>query len=134
MSEHFPFSPTGAALLCDWTDDDAGLQRIHWVNIPDGGDNFSATVGLAKGRNMLRFAVSDTKDERFADAAVQALDECLRESALDSMRSTRLSPPRHRAVTALPLPLALESQSANHRRRRRENAHRVVGGRVRPCD
>lgn len=82
MSEHFPFSPTGAALLCDWTDDDAGLQRIHWVNIPDGGDNFSATVGLAKGRNMLRFAVSDTKDERFADAAVQALDECLRESAL----------------------------------------------------
>ena len=31
MSEHFPFSPAGAALLCDWTDDDAGLERIHWV-------------------------------------------------------------------------------------------------------
>ena len=25
MSEHFPFSPVGAALLCRWTDDDYGL-------------------------------------------------------------------------------------------------------------
>ena len=31
MSEHFPFSPAGAALLCDWTDDDAGLEHIRWI-------------------------------------------------------------------------------------------------------
>ena len=28
MSEHFPFSPAGAAMLCDWTDDDYGLSRV----------------------------------------------------------------------------------------------------------
>jgi hypothetical protein len=32
MSEHFPFSPAGAAMLCDWTDDDYGLRRVHWAN------------------------------------------------------------------------------------------------------
>src|SRR5271166_5548979 len=46
MSEHFPFSPVGAALLCDWSDDDFGLGRVHWVNVPDDGENFRATVGL----------------------------------------------------------------------------------------
>ena len=63
MSEHFPFSPAGAALLCDWTDDDCGLERIHWANVPDEGESFNATVGLVDGRNVLRFAVSDTIDE-----------------------------------------------------------------------
>ena len=51
MSEHFPFSPVGAALLCRWTDDDYGLGRIRWVNDPDGGDDFQATVG-SDGRRM----------------------------------------------------------------------------------
>jgi len=53
MSEHFPFSPVGAALLCRWTDDDYGLGRIRWVNDPAGGDDFQATVG-SDGRNVLR--------------------------------------------------------------------------------
>src|ERR1700758_1555222 len=44
MSEHFPFSPAGAALLCDWNDDDFGLGRVHWLTIPDDGENFRATV------------------------------------------------------------------------------------------
>ncbi|MGZ8705527.1 MAG: 3-oxoacyl-[acyl-carrier-protein] synthase III C-terminal domain-containing protein [Aeromicrobium sp.] len=83
MSEDFPFSPAGAALLCGWTDDDYGLERIHWVSVPDGGgESFNATVGLIDGRNVLRFAVSDAKDERFAAAAARAVNECLRESAL----------------------------------------------------
>lgn len=82
MSEHFPFSPTGAALLCDWTDDDYGLQAIRWVNALDDGENFNATVGLADRRNVLRFAFSEKMDERFATAAVQAIDGCLRESKL----------------------------------------------------
>ncbi len=45
MSEHFPFSPVGAALLCRWTDDDYGLGRVSWVNDPDDGEDFQATVG-----------------------------------------------------------------------------------------
>ena len=55
MSEHFPFSPVGAALLCRWTDDDYGLGRISWVNELDGGENFCATVGSDDARNVLRF-------------------------------------------------------------------------------
>jgi 3-oxoacyl-[acyl-carrier-protein] synthase III len=82
MSEHFPFTPAGAAMLCDWTDDDYGLEPISWVSAPDEGESFNATVGLVDGRNVLRFAASEAIDERFADAASQAVDECLRESSL----------------------------------------------------
>ncbi len=82
MSEHFPFSPSGTALLCDWSDDDRGLGRIHWVNMPDDGKSFSATVGLVDGRNVLRFAATEDSDELFAEAATQAAETCLRKSAL----------------------------------------------------
>ncbi|PRC59962.1 3-oxoacyl-ACP synthase, partial [Mycobacterium sp. ITM-2017-0098] len=34
-SESFPFAPAGAALLCDWSDDDYGLGPVHWLNVPD---------------------------------------------------------------------------------------------------
>jgi 3-oxoacyl-[acyl-carrier-protein] synthase-3 len=77
MSENFPFSPTAAALLCTWTDDDYGLGRVHWSNVPDGGENFRATVGLAGSRNVLRFATTQWSDERFAAVAAQAAQECL---------------------------------------------------------
>ena len=60
MSEHFPFSPAGTALLCDWCADDRGLESIHWISIPDDGESFSATVGLLDGRNVLRFAMSES--------------------------------------------------------------------------
>ena len=43
-------------MLCNWTDDDCGLGRVHWVNVPDDGESFHATVGLEDGRNVLRFA------------------------------------------------------------------------------
>jgi 3-oxoacyl-[acyl-carrier-protein] synthase III len=82
MSEHFPYSPTGAVLLCDWTEDDCGLEHISWVNAPDDGESFNATVGLVDGHNVLRFATSDQIDEHFAAAASQAVDGSLRESAL----------------------------------------------------
>jgi 3-oxoacyl-[acyl-carrier-protein] synthase-3 len=82
MSEQFPFSPAGAALLCGWTDDDYGLQDVHWVSNFDDGENSNATVGLIDGRNVLRFAESDTVDRQFAIAASQAADECLRVAGL----------------------------------------------------
>src|ERR1700739_84922 len=46
MSEHFPFSATGAALLCRWTDDDYGLSRVSWVDANGAAHDieaFSAT-------------------------------------------------------------------------------------------
>jgi 3-oxoacyl-[acyl-carrier-protein] synthase-3 len=103
MSEGFPFSAAGAALLCDWTDDDCGLGRIHWTNAPDEGESFNATVGLVDHRNVLRFAVSDTIDERFAAAAIQAVEECLRESCLrlDEIDVIAAAPARPRYRTAL---------------------------------
>ena len=82
MSEHFPYSPAGAAMLCGWTDDDCGLGHVYWVNLPDEGDNFSATVGLIDGRNILRFNDSPAVDHQFAEAAARVADECLRKSSL----------------------------------------------------
>jgi len=80
MSEHFPFSASGAALLCRWTDDDYGLSRVSWVNaddVLDGTETFSATVGFADTRNVLRFSQSAAMDERFAAAAAEAVRGCL---------------------------------------------------------
>jgi 3-oxoacyl-[acyl-carrier-protein] synthase-3 len=82
MSEDFPYSPTGAVLLCDWTDMDYGLEHISWVNFADDGETFNATVGLVDGHNVLRFTASDGIDEQFALAASHAVDECLRASSL----------------------------------------------------
>lgn len=82
MSQDFPFSPAGAALLCDWAEDDYGLGPIRWVSAPDAGETFNATVGLVDGHNVLRFSASESKDERFAATAARAAQECLRSSAL----------------------------------------------------
>src|SRR6478736_4486916 len=82
-SEHFPFSPVGAALLCDWSDDDCGLGRVHWVNVPDDGENFRATVGLEDSRNVLRFGGSAAMDEQFAGAGAEVARRCLREASLE---------------------------------------------------
>jgi 3-oxoacyl-[acyl-carrier-protein] synthase-3 len=104
MSEDFPFSPAGATLLCEWTDDDYGLGRIHWANAPDEGKYFSATVGLVDRRNVLRFAVSDEYDEQLAAVAARAVDECLRVSTLkiDDVEAVVAAPARsgYRAALA----------------------------------
>ncbi len=76
MSEHFPFSAAGAAVLCRWTDDDHGLSRVSWVNT-DEPETFSATVGFADARNVLRFSQAQDVDERFAAAAAAAARACL---------------------------------------------------------
>ena len=52
MSERFPFSPAGAALLCTWTDDDRGLARTYWTTMPDERETFTATVGLVANPNI----------------------------------------------------------------------------------
>jgi 3-oxoacyl-[acyl-carrier-protein] synthase III len=80
MSEHFPFSAAGAAVLCGWTDDDYGLSRVSWVNAHDAADpaeTFSATVGFADSRNVLRVNQSAAMDEQFAAAAAEAACACL---------------------------------------------------------
>ncbi len=83
MSEHFPFSPTGAAMLCGWRDDDTGLGPVSWVARPDEGAGFNATVGLGDRRNVLRFRHSDDIDARYADAAAAAVENCLRHGGVE---------------------------------------------------
>jgi len=109
MTEDFPFSPVGAALLCDWSDDDFGLGRVHWVNIPDDGENFRATVGLEDARNVLRFSGSAAMDEQFAAAAGQAARSCLEEAALDlsEVDFVVAAPARHAYRAALAAQLAV---------------------------
>jgi 3-oxoacyl-[acyl-carrier-protein] synthase-3 len=81
LSEQFPFSPVGAALLCGWSDDDYGLGRVHWANaFNDAG--FGATVGLEDTRNVLRFHESAELDAQFATTAAQAAHSCMQEAAL----------------------------------------------------
>jgi|GEM_PF-195989 len=80
MSEHFPFSAAGAALLCRWTDEDYGLSPVSWVNAEEStgrAQAFTATVGFADSRNVLRFDQSGDMDERFAAAAAAAVCACL---------------------------------------------------------
>ncbi|BCI87233.1 hypothetical protein NIIDMKKI_24390 [Mycobacterium kansasii] len=79
MSEHFPFSAAGAALLCGWSTDDYGLSRVSWANLDDGAtdETFRATVGFADARNVLRFSESADIDDQFAAAAAQAVAACL---------------------------------------------------------
>ncbi|CQD15086.1 ketoacyl-acyl carrier protein synthase III [Mycobacterium lentiflavum] len=86
MSEHFPFSAAGAVLLCGWTDDSYGLSDVSWVNdAVDSDEIFSATVGFADARNVLRFKQSAVMDDRFAAAAAEAARACL------AAQSVRLS-------------------------------------------
>ena len=63
--------------MCGWSDDDYGLSRVSWVNATDDAEVFSATVGFADARNVLRFTQSADMDEQFAAAAAQAARACL---------------------------------------------------------
>ena len=77
MSEHFPFSPFGAALLCSWRDDDSGLGRVYWANDSAHSDAIDATVRMAGHRNVLRVSATADSDERLADTAAEASKACL---------------------------------------------------------
>lgn len=101
MSEHFPFAPVGAALLCDWSDDDYGLGRVHWLNVLDDGESFSATVALEASGNMLRFRESAEMDERFAAAGADVANRCLKDAALcTSDVDVIIAAPAHHAYRA----------------------------------
>ncbi|BDB41863.1 MULTISPECIES: 3-oxoacyl-[acyl-carrier-protein] synthase III C-terminal domain-containing protein [Mycobacterium] len=109
MSEHFPFSPTGAALLCGWRDDGYGLGPVSWVNAtenPEQAESLVATVGFADGRNVLRFGQSPAMDENFAAAAAQAVRDCL---AAESLRLAELD-----RIVAAPARDGFHSALAEH--------------------
>ncbi|AEV70667.1 3-oxoacyl-(acyl-carrier-protein) synthase III [Mycolicibacterium rhodesiae NBB3] len=97
QSEDFPLTPTGASLLCSWTDEGRGLGEMCWANLSEHSDSFSATVGLRGGRrNILRLQQSPGIDEHYADAAASAVSRCLRESNLtiDDIDAVAAAPAR----------------------------------------
>src|SRR6476646_4190445 len=134
LSEDFPFSPAGTALFCDWSDDARGLERIHWINIPDEGESFSATVGLLDGRNVLRFAESEKADELFAAAAAQADEHAFTHRRGRSTTSSVRGGTRTQWVPSRAFRAYGVLRNPDHRRRRPANAHRLVGGGIRPCE
>lgn len=106
MSERFPFSAAGAACLCRWTDEDYGLSPVSWSNTEDGtGDaqSFTATVGFADSRNVLRFGQADDMDERLVTAATSAVCACLeaQSARLADVALIVAAPARHEYRTLL---------------------------------
>ena len=97
-SERFPFSPAGAALLCKWSEQDDGLGQVYWVNHPDDGENFRASIDFDMSRNVLRFRKSPLIATELAAAGAQAARHCLDDAALDlsDMPVIIAAPPDHR--------------------------------------
>ncbi|WP_123024086.1 3-oxoacyl-[acyl-carrier-protein] synthase III C-terminal domain-containing protein [Mycolicibacterium stellerae] len=112
MSERFPFSPSGAAALCTWTDEDRGLGHLNWTNHPGASESFSASIGLLDHRNVLRFKVSASADESYADASAEAVDDCLTASSTDieSVAAIVAAPSGRRYRDALAARLGIPSE------------------------
>jgi 3-oxoacyl-[acyl-carrier-protein] synthase III len=83
IAKDFPFAGAGAAMLCSWTDDEAGLGPIRWVNFPDGGETFRSTVTYTDGHNRLEVTVADAIDDVFAGAAAKVTLDCLDAASVD---------------------------------------------------
>ncbi len=79
----FPFAAAGGALLCSWTDDEAGLGPFSWANFPDDGESFRSVVRYRDGRNRLQIEASGLVDDVFAAAAAKVAVECLDEASTD---------------------------------------------------
>jgi len=111
-SERFPFSPAGGALLCKWSNQDDGLGPVHWVNKPDDGDAFRASIDFDTFRNVLRFHESTAIAAELAAASAQAVRRCLDKAALElpDIPAIIAAPPdhRYRAELAAKLGVAVE--------------------------
>ena len=72
LAPDFPYLPAGAAAVCQWTPDEAGMGPFKWHTAFDDGAAFRATVGLEGGRNVLHIVEEADFPERAAEAAVAA--------------------------------------------------------------
>lgn len=81
-SERFPYSPAGAALLCRWSGDSAGLGPVCWAENPDNGVNFRASIDFDDYHNVLRFQESPALAGELAVVALRAVGQCLDRASL----------------------------------------------------
>lgn len=82
-SEHFPFSPVGAAFLCRWSGGEDGLGRVHWLSRPDETESLRATIAFEQSRNVLRVRQSAAMEIELAAAGAQVARRCLEAALLD---------------------------------------------------
>jgi len=54
MAAGFPFSPSGAAVVCSWEDGPIGLAGFRWESAPEDGSPFRSRIGFEHRRNVLR--------------------------------------------------------------------------------
>ncbi|MEV7027306.1 3-oxoacyl-[acyl-carrier-protein] synthase III C-terminal domain-containing protein [Kitasatospora sp. NPDC093558] len=104
----FPYASTGAALLLEHTDDDAGFGRVHHRTLPgaNGGHGVNAYLPLpevgADGRTSIVVERDDDVLERMLDLAADSVRGLL--DAEDGTDGTRLALDRTLLVTSQPSP------------------------------
>ena len=131
MSENFPFASAGASLLCTWSDDDRGLGRIFWQNLPE------------QRRFILRHSWAGRSPKHSALPRITISRSAIRRCCITGRRPlpSRIIPHDRRCrrdcgnadQTAVPRRTRRRTGCAagtNHHRRRRTNAHGRLGVRV----
>lgn len=98
ISQRFPFSPVGAALLCRWSDGDDGLGRVQWLSRPDDTESFRATVEFRRSRNILRVRQPAAIQTELAAVSAQVTRRCLEAASLgtDDLELIVAAPPHQR--------------------------------------
>jgi 3-oxoacyl-[acyl-carrier-protein] synthase III len=70
-------------VLCTWSNQNDGLGPVSWVNRPDDGENFRASIDFDMSRNVLRFRKSAAMPTELAVAAAEAVRGCCDEQGLN---------------------------------------------------
>ena len=83
LSEHFPFTGVGGALLCGWAADAPGFGFFRWANFPDDGESFRSSVSYRDDRNRLDIVTSAHLDEAYAAAGSTVAFDCLDAASTD---------------------------------------------------
>lgn len=109
MSDHFPFSAAGGALLCSWADSPGGMGAASWAGNRDG-DALRARIQHERKRNVLHIEESAELDTQYAETAATAVATCLSNAALGLADIDRIvaAPARPRFRAALAEKLGLE--------------------------
>ncbi|MFZ0170250.1 MAG: 3-oxoacyl-[acyl-carrier-protein] synthase III C-terminal domain-containing protein [Acidimicrobiales bacterium] len=73
----FPFSPSGAAVVCSWEDGPIGLAGFRWESAPEDGYPFRSRIGFEHRRNVLRIEKDADFETRAAPWAAKTASSLL---------------------------------------------------------
>ncbi|HXY44101.1 MAG TPA: 3-oxoacyl-[acyl-carrier-protein] synthase III C-terminal domain-containing protein [Acidimicrobiales bacterium] len=97
LATGFPFSPTGAAVVCSWQEGAIGLAGFRWETAPEEGYPFRSRVSFEHGRNVLRIEKDADFDSRAAAWAAKTAtsllaDRDMRPADVDLVIASPLTP------------------------------------------